>query len=257
MSLASTCIYETDDDNSPMAGWAPRTERVPARLVETRGWSNVYKFFTDEAIWPRGLPLSAVDTPTGDVADKLAVRECPIQQGLANHSPDVDAIWRLLFDREIIFRDEESVVLQPGAWSPFNSQSTWWWPMAWPLMYLPSTCSFRLTDIWRSFVAQRVLWAMGWSIAFHGAEVHQDRNQHDLLLDLRGEFAGYSKNDSVAAILGALELDSDRVAIGRNMRVCYRALVQAGCFDEAELDLLSCWLSDVDSISSQRAGVGS
>jgi hypothetical protein len=117
-------------------------------------------------------------------------------------------------------------------------------------MYLPSTCSFRLTDIWRSFVAQRILWAMGYSVAFHAAEVHQDRNDHDLLKDLRDEFVGYSKNDSIATILGNLQLHSDAAATGQNMRICYEALVAAGCLETAELDLLSCWLSDVDSVGS-------
>lgn len=255
MSLRPTCIYETDDDNQPMMRWGPRTMRVSGRLIETSGWTNVYRFFTREAIWPRGLPLSAIDTPPSDASDKLTLQECPVQQGLANHSPDVDAIWRLLFDREIFFEDELSVVLAPGAWCPFNSQSTWWWPTAWPLMYLPSTCSFRLTDIWRSFVAQRILWEMGWGVAYHAAEVHQDRNEHDLVKDLRGEFTGYSKNASIAAILGDVNLASDRASIGRNMTLCYRALVHAGCLDETELDFLSRWLSDVDSIRSEAPPV--
>jgi hypothetical protein len=30
-----------------------------------------------------------------------------------------------------------------------------------PLLYLPSHCCFRMTDIWRSFIAQRCLWELG------------------------------------------------------------------------------------------------
>ena len=30
--------------------------------------------------------------------------ECPVQQGLVNGSPDVDAVWRLIFDRGVQFR---------------------------------------------------------------------------------------------------------------------------------------------------------
>ena len=75
------------------------------------------------------------------------------------------------------------VWLGPETWCPFNSQSTWWFPVAYPLMYLPSRVSFRMTDIWRGFVAQRCLWELGKGIVFHAAEVVQRRNPHALLRD--------------------------------------------------------------------------
>jgi hypothetical protein len=106
---------------------------------------------------------------------------------LADHSPDVDAVWRLVLDRPFCFDKGESLYLAPGTWCPFNSQSTWWWPEAYPLLYLPSFCTFRMTDIWRSFVAQRCLWAVGQGVAFHASEVAQARNQHNLMRDFEDE----------------------------------------------------------------------
>ncbi len=88
------------------------------------------------------------------------VSSTSIQQGLANGSPDVDAVWRLILDRNFAFSDGAPVVLEAGNWSPFNTQSTWWWPIAYPLLYLPSYCSFRTCDIWKSFIAQRCLWEL-------------------------------------------------------------------------------------------------
>lgn len=82
--------------------------------------------------------------------------ECPIQQGLADNNPDVDAIYRLILPFPTIFRKGRKVALGNNSWSPFNSQNTTWWKKAFPLLYLPSYCSFRMTDIWRSFVAQRI-----------------------------------------------------------------------------------------------------
>ena len=38
------------------------------------------------------------------------------------------------------------------------------------LMYLPSTCTFRMTDIWRSLIAQRCLWELGQGVVFHAAD---------------------------------------------------------------------------------------
>ena len=83
--------------------------------------------------------------------DRLAVEQvdCPIQQGLADENPDVDAIYRLVLPLPVQFETGRRIALKRGVWSPFNSQNTAWWPDAFPLLYLPAYCSFRMTDIWR------------------------------------------------------------------------------------------------------------
>ncbi len=161
ISRGADCIYETDDDNCPLKGWQLRTRTVRARKVKGPGWCNVYRYFSDTLIWPRGLPLDQITAARmkSMASRRLSSFVSPIQQGLADGSADVDALWRLVLDKPFHFRPGASVALTPGVWCPFNSQSTWWWPEAYPLMYLPSFCSFRMTDIWRSFVAQRCLWA--------------------------------------------------------------------------------------------------
>jgi hypothetical protein len=86
---------ETDDDNAPLANWTLRNEMVgDVRVVRENGWTNVYKYFTSQNIWPRGLLLDEIHAvrPVEETQQKL---EAPVQQGLVNLSPDVDAIWRL------------------------------------------------------------------------------------------------------------------------------------------------------------------
>src|SRR5208283_3707117 len=148
ISQGASCIYETDDDNAPLNNWNVRAKAVSASTINKKGWVHAYRFFTDENIWPRGFPLDEIVTsektsPRGESFEIIS----PIQQGLADNSPDVDAIWRLISDRPFQFNNAESIYLHPGAWCPFNSQSTWWWPEAFLLMYLPSFCTFRMTDI--------------------------------------------------------------------------------------------------------------
>ena len=121
----------------------------------------------------------------------MADTSCPIQQGLVDGDPDVDAVYRLVLDLPFRFERGASVALGTGAWCPFNSQNTSWWPDAYALMYLPAYCSFRMTDIWRSFVAQRIAWENGWSVLFREATVRQRRNPHDLMRDFRDEVPGY------------------------------------------------------------------
>lgn len=244
----ASCLYETDDDNAPLPSWQPRQQQTEAIGTEQRGWVNAYAWFTDELIWPRGLPLDAIQQAGRCEASAAAEPQpcmAPIQQGLANLSPDVDAVWRLVLDRPFRFEAAESLQLPPGAWCPFNSQSTWWWPIAYPLLYLPSHCSFRMTDIWRSFIAQRCLWELGHGLVFHGPEVIQERNQHDLMADFEAEIPGYRQNRKLVQVLEGLELEPGEQAVAANLLQCYEALVGIELFPRQELELVNAWLQDL------------
>lgn len=246
MSQRSPVIFDTDDDNAPMDSWQARAIRTSARPCLDSGWINAYRWFSDAHIWPRGLPLdkaahASVPGNLGALAEVVA----PIQQGLANGSPDVDAVWRLLMDKEITFDVADSVHLPPGAWCPFNSQSTWWYPVAYPLMYLPSFVSFRMTDIWRSFIAQRCLWALGHGLVFHGAEMFQDRNPHNLMRDFEQEIPGYLNNERIRSVLESLNLLPGETEVASNLHCCYEALIQEGFIPENEMKLVEAWLFDI------------
>lgn len=254
ISRQAPCIYETDDDNAPTARWKPRARSVKAIPVGGAGWRNVYGYFSSDHVWPRGFPLEELAAswawkPPTRAATKLL--NSPIQQGLADGNPDVDAVWRLVLSRDIRFKNKPSVVLMRGVWCPFNSQNTWWWPEAYPLMYLPSFCTFRMTDIWRSFVAQRCLWELDGGLAFHAADVIQDRNEHNLLRDFQDEVPGYINNARICTVLERLKLETGVESVGANMRRCYEALVGEAIFPKKELRLIDGWLTDLKSISPE------
>ena len=211
-------------------------------------WVNVYRHFSRENIWPRGLPLDQIHVTSEDTTDFSPASNveglawAPIQQGLADGSPDVDAIWRLVLDREFTFDAGSSVMLPPRQWCPFNTQTTWWWPAVYPLLYVPSYCSFRMCDIWKSFVAQRCLWELGTGVVFHAAEVWQERNVHNLLRDFNDEIPGYQQNHRIAGILEGISLQGGTDRVSSNLRLCYESLVNAEIFPEKELLLVDAWL---------------
>ena len=254
ISRAAECIYETDDDNCPNAGWQSRSRAVQARKVSRPRWCNVYRYFSDEQIWPRGLPLDQLPSASKKAAPAPARATSvtsPIQQGLVDGSPDVDAIWRLVLDHPFRFRPGPSIALTSGVWCPFNSQSTWWWPEAYPLMYLPCFCSFRMTDVWRSLVAQRCLWALGGAVTFHGPEVVQRRNVHNLMKDFADEVPGYLANDRIVHLLEEQALELGVEAVGGNLLRCYEKLIQHGVMPRKELPLVKAWLGDLEKVTGQ------
>ncbi len=112
-------------------------------------------------------------------------------------------------------------------------------------MYLPSYCSFRMTDIWRSFVAQRIAWTCGWGILFHESTVRQERNEHDLLKDFSDEVVGYLDNHKIMEALSALDLKSGPQNVADNLFSCYGQLIDLGLIKAEEMSLLKAWIDDV------------
>jgi len=112
-------------------------------------------------------------------------------------------------------------------------------------MYLPSYCSFRMTDIWRSFVAQRIAWTNSWSILIHEPTVHQERNVHNLIRDFEDEVPGYLHNMKIIEKLEGLRLVAGAENISANIQRCYEALVELSVIGSEELPLLEAWLADL------------
>lgn len=245
MAKGAEIIIETDDDNYPLPDfWLDRQRLVQAHIVTGMGWVNVYKYFSKNNIWPRGFALEHITDTIPPLGDIIPIH-APIQQGLADGNPDVDAIYRLTQPLPFSFDCAASVALGNHSMCPFNSQNTTWFKEAFALLYLPSYCSFRMTDIWRSFVAQRIAWTCGWPILFHQSTVTQDRNDHSLMSDFKDEISGYTNNAAIVHNLNNLELLKGQENIPANMQLCYTKLVEMALVDERELILLAAWLNDI------------
>lgn len=248
MRAGAEVIVETDDDNHPLAAfWNDRTRQVSCRPVTGERWVNACSYFASSFIYPRGMPLPVAREPVPQAAPP-EVRDCPVQQGLADGDPDVDAVYRMLFPLPFHFDiDEGPVLLEPGTWCPFNSQNTTFFREAFPLLYLPANCSFRMTDIWRSFVAQRVLAALSSGVLFHAPTVVQHRNDHDLHRDFLDEIPGYSHNEAIRRTLGALDLRPED-PVTNMMGTCYEALMREGWISSGEETLLQAWFDDLAAL---------
>lgn len=251
IKLGFDCIYETDDDNAPKNDWfIPSIFRKASVYSNLKSkWINVYKLFTDENIWPRGLPLNEISNEFQALnLNEYRDKDYPIQQGLADIAPDVDAVWRLVFSKSFSFEKNDIISIEKNFWCPFNSQNTWWFKPAFLLMYLPSYCSFRMTDIWRSFIAQRCLWEINSELLFFGSDVNQERNVHNLMKDFQDEIPGYLHNETIINALINLELKKGQENIAYNLLKCYNALVEKEIFESQEIVLVNAWIDDFNKI---------
>jgi hypothetical protein len=166
-----------------------------------------------------------------------------VWQGLADGDPDVDAIYRLTSDTPCFFEPAAPIVLDVGTFSPFNSQNTLFRSELFPLLYLPSTVTFRFTDILRGIVAQPIMWQMGYRLGFSEATVIQERNPHDYFEDFLSEIPMYLQSKKVASIaLDSIRGGSD---VQQNLVNVYRGLAQADVVKEVELQTLDLWLEAI------------
>ncbi len=249
LSKNKDLIIETDDDNLPREGfWKKDLNAKSARFTEKNGWVNAYRYFTEENVWPRGFPLEELH---GSENMNKNIEETEIQadnikifQGLADENPDVDAVYRMTMKLPISFEIKSPLILGKGSWCPFNSQNTAWKKEAFPLMYLPSYCSFRMTDIWRSFIAQRIAWTCGWNILFHSADVWQERNAHSLLKDFVDEVPGYLNNFRMCKMLEELDLKTGVKNLGENLLRCYKMMIENEWVGKEEMELVDAWCGE-------------
>ena len=247
ISQGAEVIYETDDDNRPADNWYQPSWSCISECSSGSGIVNPYRYFSDELIWPRGLPLESIHAsmPSFQVTGEKSIG---VWQGLADKDPDVDAIFRLVFKEEVYFEQRDSIYLKRHNYSPFNSQNTFWHKAAFPLLYLPAMVSFRFTDILRGYIAQRLLWEQELHLGFLSATVVQERNQHDLMADFEQEVDCY-------LVLGKLiELLEDQKLSGSccdNMRSIYSVLEHEGIVSSKELALCFAWLRDYENVSGK------
>jgi len=98
----------------------------------------------------------------------------------------------------------------------------------------------------RSFVAQRVMQALGHGILFHGPTVWQERNKHNLHQDFMDEVPGYSHNARMREALLGISLAADE-PVRVMMEKSYQALIRHGWVGVEEEVLLSAWFADLDT----------
>ena len=239
----SDFIYETDDDNMPydfFPNFIDKSQKI--NQITSNTAFNIYSLFTKKNIWPRGLPLKYIKNNKYKVC-KIEIKPL-IQQSLANLDPDVDAIYRLCIYDKINFIKGKRFMLDKHVYCPFNSQNTYWDKQVFTLLYLPSTVESRVTDIWRGYIAQRILWKLNSRLIFSSPSVYQERNIHDFMKDFYQEYDLYNKSELLIKTLESIELEG---TISDMMLKIYKKLISLSFFEKKEIYILKEWLRQISN----------
>lgn len=251
-------IIDTDDDNFPyISKWEKLLksefevfEHAPSDKVL---FKNIYSYFSNSDIpfWPRGFPLNLINLEESSISltdiTKTHIKEVGLWQCMVHGDPDIDAIHRLIFKGTPNFKNKSAILMSKGIFCAFNSQNTLWLDSnLFPLLYLPSTVSFRFTDILRGYIAQSVINVSSKNWGFSEATSYQERNDHNLMNDFRSEVSMYSNMEEIFQII--FESCKSTNSIIDNLMNCYSSLSKNNFVQKEELKILSAWITDLNSL---------
>ena len=204
--------------------------------------------------WPRGLPLNHVKKPESYnatlVPRTIDSKAIAVLQSLADLQPDVDAIYRLIMPIPFNFKrstETKPVIVPEGVMTPYNAQATLHFkPGFWALL-LPITVHGRVSDIWRSYFAQRLFWDVGLRLGFAARPlVMQDRNSHNILGDLNAEEDLYQKSEFLVKFL--ISWKSSAPTLVERIEQLWVALYERQYIELRDVQIVQLWLrSLVDS----------
>ncbi len=249
MMEGADIIAESDDDNEPLSYWDKYVfpDSLKLKTLKEPKVANIYNYFTKKnRIWPRGFPLELILKKEPLKITDDGPKMISIMQYLVHGEPDVDAIYRLTNNRPVKFKNKQSLVIDKNVFVPFNSQNTMWKKLVFPVLYMPSLVTIRLTDILRGWVAQRCIWDLDQHLAFGRPTVFQKRNEHNLLQDFEHELPCYLDSMRICNALLELKLSKD---VCDNLFRCYKKLSDLLIVPSKELNLIEKWLNLVSKVS--------
>jgi hypothetical protein len=114
-------------------------------------------------------------------------------------------------------------------------------------MYLPHSVTFRITDIWRGYWCQPLLWLINSTLGFHAATAYQYRNPHSYLKDFKEEDDLYKKTDDLLELLHQWKCEENKVFKDCIIELS-KLMAENGFWSEDEADHIEVWLDVLTSV---------
>ncbi|CAH1782196.1 unnamed protein product [Owenia fusiformis] len=248
-------IYETDDDNHPTDGLKGfiTTDKMFGVVPSTNTTLfNPYAYYGQPTTWPRGYPLENIGDNITSEYNAVHWNTALIQQGAVHGDPDVDAIYRLTRKSNsnllnLTYDDFMPPLIYPkGTFVPWNSQNTLFRYDAFWGLILPVAVTSRVTDIWRSYFTQTLLWLIDGHLSYMPPNCYQFRNYHSYIDDAKQEEKLYYQAGELVKFLSSWKCESNILSL------CIQNLADAmahkGFWEIADASLIGAWLEDLANI---------
>ena len=194
----------------------------------------------------RGIPHAA--RGRGRHASPVAEAKVGVAAGLVIGDPDIDSTTRMELKPNIgsvHILGSTGVVVDPHCWTVWNSQNTAVVREFIPSWFMAPGCG-RHDDIFASQIVQRIMRERGYHVHFGPPFTLQQRNPHDLIVDLRAELDGMSNVAKMAETLDRMELPGKSVV--EDTRFVYERLSMQPWYPMVAVRAAMAWLEDCESL---------
>jgi hypothetical protein len=244
-------IYSWDDDNLPIG--TDHFDLIEAatgypfngiKVTGTDDWFDPGSLLVPKAPH-RGFPHKQKSRPIYGYATDAKVG---VAAGLVIGDPDIDAATRIANEPDIQQVTEighAGIVVDPHTRTVFNSQNTAVIRELIPAWFMMPGVG-RHDDIYASLIVQRVARERGLHVHFGPPFCYQQRNQHNLITDLRAEIDGMENVTKLAELLDSIILPGKDVI--EDTRVIYETLCFCGFITQASATAGLVWLEDCEGV---------
>lgn len=193
-------IVTVDDDNYPTHPmqvdqyYEALNEPISQEIITTsvNGWYDVGLTYEPRVVH-RGFPFEHIhDKPSNVSTNVRESIKLGVMSSFWRGDPDISALERIYTNRTVHAHEvrDDFITLDIGTWCPFNSQATAFRAELSPLMMMWPGVG-RFDDIWASYAMRAIMDFIGLHVSYGEPHVRQDRNEHNLIRDLKNEMLGY------------------------------------------------------------------
>ena len=217
------------------------------------------KVANDANTWPRGFPIESMQNKLASGMEDavLAGEMTPLAsigviQSVCDGDPDVDAIYRMTHQLPVYFESGPGatpLLIPMQSYSPYNAQATIHRHKALWGLYLPMTMTGRVSDIWRSYITQRIMKDIGLSLVYSPPLVTHHRNQHNYLADMEAEAHLYLRTTKLLHFLSNWEDHSS--TLPARIEKLWIDLYERDYIGKKDVQGIQAWLSALEQAGYQ------
>lgn len=192
-----------DDDNIPNEYWGKDLtigKEIEVDVISTGDlfFDPIYAYTNgEERTWHRGFPEQLLNKRKYKI--EKTIKTTPlVQADFWSGDPDISAICRIGNSPIWDYQKYDKYYRGPfttNELTPFNSQNTFFHRSVFH-EYMMICNIGRYDDIWGAYILQKKI-NLRSKIVFNRITVQQDRNEHDLIKDLKNEVFGYENTEKL------------------------------------------------------------
>ena len=197
--------------------------------------------------WPRGFPLADINKSQSYNTTINAVtvhrQSIAVLQSLSDYQPDADVTYQKTMPLPFWFKRTSAtkpLMIPTGVLTPYNAQATLHMKVGFFALLLPITVYGRVSDIWRSYFAQRLFWDVGLQVGFVARPLVVQDRKYNILGELEAMKNLNMKSRQLVDFLGNWKGNGKTLV--ERMEELWVALYERQYIELHDVEIVQLWL---------------